>query len=216
MVLRMSAAHVIVADVDGPVDEEDLHHLGRVLRLRAGEVVTLADGAGGWRTARWTGDRIEADGPVQHAPAPAVKVTVGFAPVKGDRPEWTVQKLTELGVDHIVVLRAARSVVRWDGGRGAAQLERLRRVARAAAGQSRRCYLPLIEACDGIPDGALAHFGGEPIAAAGTPVMIGPEGGWTDEEVAGRVLVSLGPTVLRAETAAVAAGVLLTAARERA
>ena len=66
------------------------------------------------------------------------ELTVVFAPVKGERPEWVVQKLTELGIDRIVPLRSERSVVRWTGQRGQATVERLRRVAREAAAQCRR------------------------------------------------------------------------------
>ncbi len=69
-------------------------------------------------------------------------LTVGFALVKGERPELIVQKLTELGIDRIVPFVAERSVVRWDGDRAAGHVERLRRVAREAAMQSRRCWLP--------------------------------------------------------------------------
>ena len=83
--------------------------------------------------------------------SPSGESKTGFAPVKGDRPEWTVQKLTELGVDRIVPLRAARSVVRWDGERGAAAVERLRRVAREAAMQSRRCRLPEVTEMTSVP-----------------------------------------------------------------
>ena len=69
-------------------------------------------------------------------------LTVVFAPTKGERPEWVVQKLTELGIDRIVPLRSERSVVRWSGQRGQATAERLRRVAREAAAQCRRVWLP--------------------------------------------------------------------------
>jgi 16S rRNA (uracil1498-N3)-methyltransferase len=160
-------------------------------------------------------------------------VTVGFVPVKGDRPEWAVQKLTELGVDRIVVLTSDRSVVRWEGARLASHLLRLERVARAAVMQSRQLWLPSIlggvevtAALGGGVDGAtaagggdsppaLADMGGDPPAAGVHTILVGPEGGWSDAErsAAGSRRVSLGPSVLRAETAAVAAGVLLTALR---
>ena len=101
-------------------------------------------------------------------PAADPPVTVAFAPPKGDRPEWAVQKLTELGVDRIVPLVAARSVVRWTGDRAAAPVERLRRVAREAAMQSRRAWLPVVEepssfaAVAARPGAALAVAGGDP------------------------------------------------------
>ena len=117
-------------------------------------------------------------------------LTVAFAPAKGDRPEWVVQKLTELGVDRIVPLQTARSVVRWDGERGRRAVERLRRVAREAAAQSRRAYLPEVSRSDlaalaepppGPAPVARAELGGPPPAGDST-VAVGPEGGWSDEE----------------------------------
>lgn len=153
---------------------------------------------------------------MERVPRPAPLVTVAFAVVKGERPEWAVQKLTEIGVDHIVPLQAARSVVRWPLGESAAQLARLRRVAREAAVQSRRVWLPVV---DGVTPfeavaGALTHPGGDPPSLDQPILLVGPEGGWDEAELAsGRPLVDLGPSVLRTETAAVVAGVLLCALR---
>ena len=122
--LRAAAAMVFVADVDAlETTTDQSHHLARVLRLRRGEVVAAADGAGNWRLCRYCGPAaagagpsplLEAAGPVASCAPPSPEVTVAFVPVKGDRPEWTVQKLTEAGVDRIAVLRSARGVVRWE------------------------------------------------------------------------------------------------------
>lgn len=228
MLLRSSRAHVFVADLDALVlDADDAHHLGRVLRLKAGEPVSASDGAGSWRPCRWAEDeRLDPAGSVVASEPPAVEVAVGFAPVKGDRPEWVVQKLTEVGVDRIVVLSTARGVVRWEGERGARHVERLRRVAREAAMQSRRVRLPAVEGVvpisavvgggGGGAGVAVAEPGGEPPSLERPVVLVGPEGGWSEEELAAQVpRVDLGPTILRAETAAVAAGVLLCALRAR-
>ena len=216
--LRRSAAHVLVASLEHPtLDAADAHHLGRVLRLKSGEVVTATDGRGRWRRCIWRDDALELDGDTRVDDVAGPPVTIGFAPVKGDRPEWAAQKLTELGVDRMVILEADRSVVRWQGERGRSQMERLRRVAREATLQARRCHVPRIEGPMSPADlgGALAHFGGEPVSLTHPVLMIGPEGGWSEAELAGgRPRVSLGSTVLRAETAAVAAGVLLTSLRE--
>ena len=218
--LGAAKAHAFVADLAAPeLSDDDRHHLERVLRLVRGDVVTVADGAGSWRPCRF-GPVLEPDGPVVVEPAPAPAVTVAFAVVKGDRPEWTVQKLTELGVDRLVPVHSARSVVRWDGPRGERHLARLRRVAREAAMQSRRARLPEVESVTsfaevaGRPGALLAEPGGRALATGDALVLVGPEGGWTAEELAAAPeRVGLGPTVLRAETAAVAAGVLLTALR---
>ncbi|MCB1016292.1 MAG: 16S rRNA (uracil(1498)-N(3))-methyltransferase [Acidimicrobiales bacterium] len=213
-------AHAFVVDLDAPeLDEADRHHLDRVLRLARGDLVTVADGQGAWRECRF-GPVLEPAGPVVVERPPTPPVTVCFAPVKGDRPEWAVQKLTELGVDVIVPLGADRSVVRWAGERATRHVERLRRVAREAAMQCRRPTLPVVEDVRTFADVAarpgalLADPTGRSPQRGDALVLVGPEGGWSDAERARAVpAVRLGPTVLRAETAAVVAGALLTALR---
>jgi 16S rRNA (uracil1498-N3)-methyltransferase len=146
---------------------------------------------------------------------------VAFAPVKGDRPEWVVQKLTELGVDRIIPLRTARSVVRWEGERGERAVDRLRRVAHEAAAQSRRPWLPQVAGVATVAglsvvtghEPGLAHFGGGSPSLAWPVVAVGPEGGWDEDELVGQERIGLGPTVLRAETAAVTAGAFLCGLR---
>ena len=176
----------------------------------------VSDGAGAWRSARF-GEELAPEGEVVRVPRPDPPLTVGLTPTKGDRPEWAVQKLTELSVDRIVVLRTERSVVRWDEERAASHLERLRRIAREAAMQSRQVWLPEVEGVAtpaDLPDAPLADRDGRPPAAGDTVLLCGPEGGWSDAERAEpRDHVALGPAVLRAETAAVTAGALLVALR---
>lgn len=219
-----AAAHVFVADLDAPVlDPQDRHHLARALRLRPGEPVTVSDGAGRWRLCRF-GTELELDGPVEVAARPAPALTVAFAPVRGSGPtgrsEWVVGKLTELGVDRIIPFVAERSVLRWDGPRAARQGERLMMAARQAAMQSRRCWLPEVvslaqvsDVCS-LPGAAMADQGGSPPTLAHPVVLVGPEGGWSPaERDRGHLRVGLGEHVLRAETAAIAAGVVLAALR---
>jgi 16S rRNA (uracil1498-N3)-methyltransferase len=222
------AAHVLVADIDAPtLDLEDIHHLSSVLRLRSGEAVGATDGAGAWRLCRFrTGGQLETagsvdpDGEVIRVERPDPALTIAFAPVKGDRPEWAVQKLAEVGVDRIVLMQTDRSVVRWDSKRAQSHLERLRKVARQALMQSRGCWLPEVSGV--LPFSTLARGPGAALAApAGSPpslvhsaILIGPEGGWSPaEEAEGLPTVALGPGVMRSETAAVAAGALLAAMR---
>ena len=191
-----------------------------MLRLRPGDPLIVSDGAGG-RVACRFGPALEPVGEVETVPRPDPRVTVAFAVVKGQRPEWAVQKLTEIGVDRIVPLLSARSVVRWPAGEAGAQVARLRRVAREASMQSRRVWLPTVDvvtpfaAMAAEPGAAIAHPGGGPPSLKNPLVLIGPEGGWDEAEVAvaGRPLVGLGPSVLRTETAAVVAGTLLCALR---
>jgi len=211
--------HVFVGDLEALVlDPDDDHHLRRVLRVRTGETVTASDGHGAWRTCVWTGDGLEASGVVAHEPAPAPAITVGFALTKGDRPEWVSQKLTEAGVDVIVPFTAERSVVRWDETKARRQYERLQRVAREAAMQSRRVWLPQVSpvvtfaelAASLSATGALAHPGGGPPTLERPALLVGPEGGFSDAELSAQLpRIGLGPTVFRAETAALAAGLAL-------
>ncbi len=223
------ATQVVVADVDDPagpvLDAAASHHLGRVLRLRAGEVVCAADGAGGWRRCSFDGsDRLVPTDVAGREPAPTDPTTVAFVPVKGDRPELVVQKLTEIGVDRIVVTSSERSVVRWDGDRADKHLEKLRRVALLATEQCRRLWLPDVSLApldDLLADGiAVADMGGVGPGPSCRSVVVGPEGGWSDRErdaaesrPGSPQPVSLGEHVLRAETAAIVAGVLVTSLR---
>lgn len=221
---RHAAAHVFVDDLGAPeLLDDDSHHLGRVLRLRDGDEVTASDGNGSVRLCTWVAGHLEPLDEIINEPAPDPPLCVGFALTKADKPEWAVQRLTELGVDRIVPFVAERSVVRWDPDKAARNVERLRKVAREAAVQSRRSRVPEVADIAAFaqvvavvdPQSlALAEPGGGPIGARHTCVLVGPEGGWSPAEMeAVRSHVSLGDTVLRAETAAVAAGALLTAVR---
>ncbi len=228
--LRRAAAFVFVTDLDAPEpDDADAHHLADVLRLRAGEVVAVGDGRGRWRLCKLVrpGTRravgLEIAGVPVVTPPVGDPVTVGFALLKGDRPDWTVQKLTECGVDRIIPLLSERTVVRLDADARRRRGARLRRVAREAAAQSRRAHLPevsdplpLVDALDGLPaeTTALAEPGAAPLSTAVRALLVGPEGGWSPGELAAApALVGFGPLVLRGETAAVVAGVLLATAR---
>jgi 16S rRNA (uracil1498-N3)-methyltransferase len=140
--------------------------------------------------------------------------------MKGTRPELVVQKLTELGIDEIIPFTSARSVVRWDEQRAGRQVERLRKVAREASMQSRRCHLPRIGSPTTFatlatrPGAALAERGGASPSASLPLVLVGPEGGWTDEERHAVPLhVAFAEQVLRAETAAIATAAVLAALR---
>jgi 16S rRNA (uracil1498-N3)-methyltransferase len=155
-----------------------------------------------------------------HVPKPTPSVGVAFALIKGGRPELVVQKLTELGVDRIVPFTAERSIVRWDGAKADKNRARLQRVAREAVMQCRRAWLPQISSVSSFwevaaePGACMADRGGAAVDLTRPLVMVGPEGGWSESE-AGSSLprVRLAEPVLRAETAAIAAGVLLGAAR---
>ncbi|MEO5724052.1 MAG: 16S rRNA (uracil(1498)-N(3))-methyltransferase [Ilumatobacteraceae bacterium] len=238
--LRAGAAHVFVESLQEPLlDPGDLHHLLRVLRIGDDDLVTLSDGVGAWTTARLHGERVAVTGPIRHEAERRV-VTVAAAIPKGDRLEWMVQKLTELGVARMVFVDFQRSVVRWDRERTAKQLARMRRITREAAMQSRRVRLPVVEGVVAAavaltwPDVVVADPAGRPLCAGGVieglgtgdgplTVIIGPEGGFSGSELdiigrtgaepsalgAGLPMISLSEQVLRVETAAIAAAVML-------
>lgn len=221
--LRRSAAHVLVDDLADPqLTDRSAHHLLRVRRLREDEIVTITDGRGRWRSARVTAAGFSDLGAPVDDPAHLAECELLVAIPKQDRPEWIVQRATELGVARIVFVHADRSVVRWDPVRSAKHLTKLRAVAAEALMQSRRTRLPELDgpvpshevlARSGIEmPVVLAEPGGRPLAAGDRRVAIGPEGGWSPAELAlASDMVSLGPHVLRVETAALAACVLLGA-----
>ncbi|MFM8954173.1 MAG: RsmE family RNA methyltransferase [Actinomycetota bacterium] len=220
--LRDSAAHVFIGSIDNPgLGDEDAHHLLRVLRVKEGDPVTVTDGAGRWMSVSIGKDgSIRPIGEVVVEAAPKWRLRIAFSLVKGDRPEWTIQKLTELGIDEIIVLGdLERSVVRWETKRAEKNLQRLRTVAREAAMQSRRVWLPTVSGMQDlatIEDVYIADPAGEPISGSHRTLAIGPEGGFTDsEKKIGVGLVSLGDNVLRAETAAMSAAVLMSSCRTK-
>jgi 16S rRNA (uracil1498-N3)-methyltransferase len=220
------------------LEPDDAHHALRSLRLREGDALTSSDGRGAMVHARIVRARhllVEAEVLERTTEAPArPAITVLLSPPKGDRLAWAVQKLTETGIDALVLVEAARGVRRLRGDRGEQAVERLRGVAREAAKQSRRRTIPEVRGPAGW-DAALgsALDEGPAIvlwerAAAGLSVVlppdpealslvVGPEGGIPDEDAAaaeerGAHLASLGPTVFRTETAAVV-GAALSMAR---
>jgi 16S rRNA (uracil1498-N3)-methyltransferase len=228
-----ASAHLFVESAGELTDAvdvagEDGHHLARVLRLRVGETVTVADGSGWWRPYRIGGVgvvvRLDATAGPEREPALSPGLAVAFALTKGDKPELVVQKLTELGVDRILPVVADRSVARLDGARAWTAVERWRRIAREAARQCRRARLPVVEELRplldlrGHPAVVVAERGGGPAAALASPpggeilAVVGPEGGLTGAEVealAPWARLGLGPHVLRAETAALALATVL-------
>lgn len=220
--LRTAKAHVFVDNLAVPqLHSDDEHHLLRVLRVRETDAVSVSDGLGNWLLATMTrsGELIGLTD-VVHEPAPPYSIGVAFAPVKGEKPEVIVQKLTEIGVDDIVPLVATRfAVVRWDESRADRQHQRLVKVAREAAMQSRRVRLPRVRVgttLDAVltEGAAFAEPGGVAVTTNHRMIVIGPEGGFAPEELAmSPERVSLGDAILRAETAAIVAGTLMAACR---
>jgi 16S rRNA (uracil1498-N3)-methyltransferase len=213
------------------VGGDEAHHAVAVRRLRVGERVLLTDGHGVTveGTVTETGKRrlvVVADR-VGSVAEPAPRITVVQALPKGDRGELAVEMLTEIGVATIVPWAAARSVAVWRGERVSKGLTRWRVTARGAAKQARRSWFPRVAALASteevaalvaeasvavvLHEGAEAPLGGVAFPAEGTVLLVvGPEGGLTDDELAslseaGASVVHLGSEVLRTSTAGVAA-----------
>lgn len=217
------------------VEGDEAHHAVAVRRLRVGERVALCDGRG--TTAVGVVAAAERRllsvevASVVLAPGPDPQLVVVQALPKGERGELAVEVLTEVGADRIVPWAAARSVARWSGERGERSRGRWERAALEAGKQARRSWFPVVaplastsEVADLIASADLAVVLHED-AAARLPaldvprrgrllVVVGPEGGLTDAEVAtfeasGGVAVRLGAEVLRTSTAGVAAAAAL-------
>ena len=171
---------------------------------------------------------------IDFVPNEAARLTVASAVPKGERADWMVEKLSELGVFAFIPLAAARSVVL---PQGTAKRQRWLRLAAEAAKQSRRIGVMRVDELTGVQQ-VLAEWtgAGKPVVALSTgpdaaPIvqaagalksaeelilLIGPEGGWTPEEeklfsAAGAIRASLSKTVLRVETAAIAAAAVVQA-----
>jgi len=216
------------AVLDGP----EGRHAATVRRLREGEELVLSDGSGA--QVRCVVDEVAKDSlrltVVERwvVPEPTPRVVLAQALVKGDRGELAVELATEAGVDAVLPWKAARCVTKWeDGPRGAKALARWRSTAREAAKQARRARVPSVG--EPVTTAALAKLVGtsattlvlhesatSPLSAVDLPargdvlLVVGPEGGITDQELAtlteaGARVVRLGPTVLRASTAAAVA-----------
>jgi len=203
-----------VLDVERPtLTDPDDHHLRRVLRAREGEEVVVTNGRGSWRLCAVATTGITPQSDVGEDPAPT-DTALYLSAVKADRTEWALAKATELGVARVVPLLARRSVTRLGDDARARVLARWRRVAADAAGQCRRTYDLVVDppmSTADVPDEVcVADVGGSPAWSGVRYVAIGPEGGWEPGEWdEGRRRVSLGPTVLRTETAAVVAAALI-------
>ena len=219
------------------LDGEEARNAGVVKRIRVGERIVLTDGAGASVTgvvavadkSTLTLDVDEARRTQPELP----RVVVVQAIPKGDRGELAVEMLTEVGVDEIVPWAASRCVAVWKGDRAAKSLAKWRATARESAKQARRTWFPEITDVVGTEEVAkrlekasvpvvLHEAASGPLADLPVPgraeivIVVGPEGGISDEELAafaavGAEPVRLGSSVLRTSTAGVAAPAALRA-----
>src|SRR5579863_3700031 len=204
-------------------------HLARVLRARVGQEFDIAAGKSVRRgkIISITNARIEFDLGEEVLATAQAKITLVLAIFKFDRMEWAIEKCTELGVARIVPSIARRSDSHLVSA-STRRVERWQRIARQAAEQSRRTEPPEIASPAKLSEIMNARAGLRIVLAEseeqislrdvlkpdavddGVTLAVGPEGGWTEDELrsfqqAGWISVSLGNTILRAETAAIAA-----------
>lgn len=212
---------------------QDAIHIHRALRMRKGDTLTLCDGKGTDYTctiAAFEGEdvllTVLSASPSRGEPSLAVTLYQGMP--KSDKLEWIIQKGVELGVHRIVPVVTSRSIVRLDDSKGEKKRERWQKIADEAAGQCGRGMQPAIfrpfsweEALknwqkQGIPAIVFYEGGGRPLKELVEPcqkqlaVFIGPEGGFAPEEIQqleahGAGIATLGPRILRCETAPLAA-----------
>ena len=232
---RLHVSQLSVGEIQLP--QREAHHARDVLRLGVSDEVELFDDEG--RTARGVVKTSDTSGVVvkvdsiTHAKRGGVRITVASAVPKGDRADWLVEKLSEIGVDRLIPLQTERSVV-LPTGKG--KRERWLRLAIESAKQSRRAGVMQIDELTPL-DRTIATMAGDaqgwyfttedegavPVADAlgslkanDLLLLIGPEGGWTTQELSrmrerGLTPVRLTATILRVETAAVAAAAIVAA-----
>ena len=217
-----------VSDNHAAIAGDHADHLIRVLRARVGQEFDVATGAvvRRGRILSINKDRVEFELGEEVSASPALDLTLLLAVFKFDRMEWAIEKCAELGVSRMVPVIARRTDAHLASA-AAKRAERWRRIALQAAEQSRRITPPEIAAPIKLPDAVtltaplrivLAESEQEtvlrdcltPHPKGNILLAIGPEGGWTEEELelfqkAGWISASLGATILRAETAAIAA-----------
>ncbi len=211
----------------------EAHH-AHVRRLRSGERVVVTDGCGrlalGAVASSSKAEVVVEVSEIEVVAAPEPSLTVVQAIPKGERADRTVEVLTEIGVDRIVPWSAARCVATWRGERVQKSLARWRATTRESAKQARRAWLPevsgpadtaavtsILGSADlavVLHESAPGHLATLPVPARGSiAVVVGPEGGLTDEEVVAFAEVAtvarMGETVLRTSTAGLAAAAAL-------
>jgi 16S rRNA (uracil1498-N3)-methyltransferase len=217
------------------IDAEDRHHLIKVMRMGVGDEIICVDLEGKsaiCKIAEITDEQVVADvvqWKDEHSELP-ITITIASGLPKGDKLEWIIQKGTELGAHKFLPFSAKRSIVKWDDKKAAKKIERWQKIAKEAAEQCHRSYLPEVEhpvSFKGLLEKAqfyhhkLVAFeeesrSGEVSTFSSTLrkmqrgetllIVFGPEGGLSEEEVHalkenGFALCGLGPRILRTETA---------------
>lgn len=233
MIPRLHLPGPLRAGAISELEREPSHHLCRVLRMGDGDAVQVFDGKG----ARHAGVIAQADprrcrilvGEAQPAlPESPLRLTLAQCVSAGEKMDWTIEKAVELGVSAIVPLLSQRSVVRLDPGRAQRRTEHWNRLIIAACMQCGRDRAPTLSEPMPLTDWLASRsgfglvldpdsrqpIGSMAVPAGGVDLLVGPESGLSPQEVAaataaGMTRASLGPRVLRTETAGLAAIAIL-------
>jgi 16S rRNA (uracil1498-N3)-methyltransferase len=200
------------------LSSEQIRHL-KVLRVKKGELVGIFDGIGNEYEGFYSGKVIVPEKQIDAQKEPDVKVTLAVAVPKGARMDFLIEKVSEIGVNSIVPIICSRGVVKPKG----AKIERWRRIVVEACAQSERSMVPtlsnpipfteLLSTIKQYEKAYICQKGGKVLPAnkkGNILLIVGPEGDFTPEEMesaleAGCQKVSLGPTILRTETAGIVA-----------
>lgn len=216
------------------ISGDEAHHLTRVLRVEEGQRYEISDNSALYLAEVESAHKSRVVFRVLEqlpAPAPPAPVTLAAALIRFERFEWMVEKATELGVATIVPIWTERTEKGLERA-AVKRLDRWRKIALESSQQCRRPKLPEIEEPQAFDDALNLQAnqrvrleedqGAQPILSTITTqetaaILVGPEGGWTSNErdratAAGWQPVSLGPTILRAETAAIVALAITTSA----
>lgn len=229
---RLFVNDTLGSGIELQLGREQAHYLGRVLRLRDGDVLTVFNGDNGEFDARVialakNSALVFVDAPVETATESALKIHLVQSISRGERMDFVVQKATELGVKRITPVFTEYGVVKLDQARATKRNDHWQSVAISACEQSGRIRPPLIDAPvdlntwfgagtkEADTDLILRPGAAAPLSSIAAPVtkvclLIGPEGGFSHKEyedaaVSGFQAVSIGPRVLRTETAALTA-----------
>jgi len=230
MARRFFISPEFICNKEARLPDAEARHLKNVLRIREGEKVEIFNGKGGvWHGAvEFRHGEVFVCGLTQiHSPqTSSARLMLAMSMIKPTRFEWAIEKSTELGVDVIIPLYTVRSEIRISDEKISGRLARWERIAKEASKQCRRPNVPVmrppLEFRDflsseeySIQDRILFYEKSDnqwlpdrTETAGDTTICIGPEGGWTEDEVesaekSGCAVVGLGPWVLRAETAAI-------------
>jgi 16S rRNA (uracil1498-N3)-methyltransferase len=213
------------AETEGEIElpREEVEKFRKVLRLEEGSHIAVLPDDGSLIRCEFRARKAHPLEVTWPNTEPPLSVTVAQALPKGDRIDTVVQMCTEIGVKRFVFFGADRSVVRWDDSKRAAKLQRLNAIAREAAEQSFRAKLPQI-AFERDLDAVLKSYPHAVVlsevenleakfhaAREAITIVVGPEGGWSPHELEliGDRGVTLGPRVLRTDTAGPAAAAIL-------